>query len=82
MLGGLRYEAYGGADVNHMWINTLEETLEMVGMATFCYALLNFAEARMTSFSFQFVTGPSDAVPQNIEKYESKEVSPITQNLN
>lgn len=61
MLGGLRAEAFG-EDIYYGWIATLEETFEMVGMATFCYSLLRFIEIRQMSFSYQFGTTLSNKV--------------------
>lgn len=53
----------------------------MVGMATFGFSLLRFIETRSLSFSFLFGTGPSDEVPQHIEKLELKEVNALTRNM-
>jgi hypothetical protein len=80
MLGGLRAETYG-EDIYYGWIATSEETLEMVGMATFCFSLLRFIETRSLSFSFLFGTGTSDEVSQHIEKLELKEVNSLTRNM-
>lgn len=45
MLGGLHFEAHGGKTIGYVALQTVEETLEMVGIFIFLYALADYLEA-------------------------------------
>jgi hypothetical protein len=46
MLGAAHYEAHGGPTFGYHLVTTAEETLEMLGLAVFAYALMRFLAGR------------------------------------
>lgn len=70
MAGGYRIDNHG-EDFYYGLISTVEEFLEMFGMATFCYALLRFIESQKMSFSFQSGVNGTAQLDRLVDTYIS-----------
>ncbi len=55
MLGGLHFEKYGGKTIVYVALQTVEETLEMVGIVMFLYALADYLEAHLGGIHVRLV---------------------------
>ena len=51
MLGGLHFERYGSQNPGYVALQTIEETLEMMGIVVFIYAISSFLVRRYGPFS-------------------------------
>lgn len=60
MLGGLYFEAHGGKTIAYVALQTVEETLEMVGIVLFLYALADYLERNLGGIHVRLV-GDSEA---------------------
>lgn len=61
MISGRHAEMYAGHNLPYVMMTTIEESLEMLGIIIFLYALTAYISTRFPAFSLTFVQEPSAA---------------------